>query len=108
MKHRLIAADSRKLKTIEDESVQLVVTSPPYPMIEMWDQSFGEMDPSIRADLEDGEKRICVYQYRRCDADAERAVSAILQSHCGCKLFFVDGLQRIARHPLEKAIQCAQ
>ena len=80
MKHRLIAADSRKLKTIEDESVQLVVTSPPYPMIEMWDQSFGEMDPSIRADLEDGsgmsafEKMhaILVDVWRECDRVLEK------------------------------------
>ena len=67
MKHRLIAADSRKLKTIEDESVQLVVTSPPYPMIEMWDQSFGEMDPSIRADLEDGSGESVIASWRKTD-----------------------------------------
>jgi DNA modification methylase len=28
------------LSDLEDRSVSLVVTSPPYPMIEMWDGSF--------------------------------------------------------------------
>ncbi|HVP24342.1 MAG TPA: site-specific DNA-methyltransferase [Conexivisphaerales archaeon] len=32
---------------MKDSSVQLVVTSPPYPMIEMWDSLFGQMNPQI-------------------------------------------------------------
>jgi len=40
---------------IEDGSVDLVVTSPPYPMIEMWDQQFFQMNPEIRAALDGGE-----------------------------------------------------
>jgi DNA modification methylase len=32
---------------IPNESIQLVVTSPPYPMIEMWDEMFASMDPEI-------------------------------------------------------------
>lgn len=34
-----------------DESIDLVVTSPPYPMIEMWDESFAVQDPEIGACL---------------------------------------------------------
>ena len=34
---------------IDSESVDLVVTSPPYPMIQMWDQMFGRLDPQIHA-----------------------------------------------------------
>ncbi|MCC7263471.1 MAG: site-specific DNA-methyltransferase [Candidatus Latescibacteria bacterium] len=37
------------------ESVDLVVTSPPYPMIEMWDAVFAAQDPDIAAWLERGE-----------------------------------------------------
>jgi len=33
--HKIIIGDSRKRDEIENESVHLVVTSPPYPMIEM-------------------------------------------------------------------------
>lgn len=32
---------------IDDESVHLVVTSPPYPMIEMWDELFKFINPKI-------------------------------------------------------------
>ena len=35
--HRLRIADSRDLAWIDGDSIDLVVTSPPYPMIEMWD-----------------------------------------------------------------------
>ncbi|MDD1779477.1 MAG: site-specific DNA-methyltransferase [Candidatus Helarchaeota archaeon] len=35
------------MDNVEDKSVDLVVTSPPYPMIEMWDQQFFQMNPQI-------------------------------------------------------------
>ena len=34
--HRIVYDDSSELSGIEDESVDLVVTSPPYPMVAMW------------------------------------------------------------------------
>lgn len=46
-KHRLIFSDSRNIKEIATSSVDLVVTSPPYPMIEMWDTLFSELNPKI-------------------------------------------------------------
>ncbi|WP_457753388.1 DNA-methyltransferase [Thermococcus sp.] len=45
--HRIIFADSRRMHEIEDESVHLVVTSPPYPMIEIWDDLFRRLNPDI-------------------------------------------------------------
>ena len=45
--HRIHFCDSRKLAVIDSESVELVVTSPPYPMISMWDASFGRQNPRI-------------------------------------------------------------
>lgn len=50
--HRIEFADSRSLKTIENESVNLVVTSPPYPMIEMWDMLFTSLNPQIGDSLD--------------------------------------------------------
>ena len=38
--HRFFYKDSRRLDFLADGSVHLVVTSPPYPMIEMWDDTF--------------------------------------------------------------------
>jgi modification methylase len=35
------------MKQIADDSVDLMVTSPPYPMIEMWDEIFSKQNPAI-------------------------------------------------------------
>ncbi|WP_336364480.1 DNA-methyltransferase [Halalkalicoccus salilacus] len=52
--HALHVGDARDL-ALDDESVELVVTSPPYPMIEMWDEVFAELDPGIGSALEAGD-----------------------------------------------------
>lgn len=41
------------MQSVDDESVDLVVTSPPYPMISMWDDCFISQDNRIAALLED-------------------------------------------------------
>lgn len=55
--HKILCLDSRKLSRIENNSVDLVVTSPPYPMIEMWDEVFSSMDPSIKNDINENPKK---------------------------------------------------
>ena len=45
--HKILFQDARDLKEIASESVDLVVTSPPYPMIEMWDDMFSDQNPDI-------------------------------------------------------------
>ncbi len=50
--HRVVVGDSRHLEAVADDSVELVVTSPPYPMVEMWDDLFSELDPAIGDALE--------------------------------------------------------
>jgi DNA modification methylase len=50
--HKILVADSRNLNNIDSQSVDLVVTSPPYPMIQMWDELFSELSPSARAHLQ--------------------------------------------------------
>ena len=45
--HRVVFSDSRDLGAIPDDCIDLVVTSPPYPMIEMWDRVFSDLNPSI-------------------------------------------------------------
>ncbi|MFD1205119.1 MULTISPECIES: site-specific DNA-methyltransferase [Sporosarcina] len=52
--HRLLNQNAKDLKGIPDQSVALVVTSPPYPMIEMWDELFIELRPEIKAHLDEG------------------------------------------------------
>ena len=45
--HQLHFGDARKMKAIGANSVDLVVTSPPYPMIQMWDALFCRLDRSV-------------------------------------------------------------
>ncbi|HIJ08114.1 TPA: site-specific DNA-methyltransferase [Candidatus Bathyarchaeota archaeon] len=55
--HRVIMGTSQQMPEIHDSTVQLMVTSPPYPMIKMWDKQFCQVDPRIAdlwQELEDG------------------------------------------------------
>ena len=45
--HRFIVSDARDLHLLTDNCVDLVVTSPPYPMIQMWDDLFMHLSPDI-------------------------------------------------------------
>lgn len=47
-KHKLFFENSQNMQFLKDESVNLIVTSPPYPMIEMWDEIFFKMNPQIK------------------------------------------------------------
>jgi DNA modification methylase len=52
--HLPLVGDARDLP-LPDDSVELVVTSPPYPMIEQWDDLFADLDPTIGEALERGD-----------------------------------------------------
>lgn len=54
-KHKIINMNSNNLNFIENGSINLIVTSPPYPMIEMWDSLFISQDNSIQFNLENGD-----------------------------------------------------
>ena len=53
--HNILFQDARDLKEIPPESVDFVVTSPPYPMIEMWDEMFSHQNPEIQGALANGD-----------------------------------------------------
>lgn len=52
--HKILFQDARDLREIPSESVDLVVTSPPYPMIEMWDDMFSDQNSEIQNALTRG------------------------------------------------------
>ncbi len=52
--HRLYFRSSRDLSCIGNSSVNLIVTSPPYPMIEMWDADFTSQDADIGTCIREG------------------------------------------------------
>jgi DNA modification methylase len=56
--NKIFFCNSNEMHEISDSSVDLMITSPPYPMIEMWDGSFSNQNPAIREALkkEDGDQ----------------------------------------------------
>ena len=53
--HQLLCRDSSDLSFLDDNSVDLVVTSPPYPMVSMWDEMFFSTFPLCQKWLEEGD-----------------------------------------------------
>ncbi|HLD43678.1 MAG TPA: site-specific DNA-methyltransferase [Candidatus Nanoarchaeia archaeon] len=53
-KHKVFFGNSNNMKEVLDSSVNIIVTSPPYPMIEMWDKQFSSLNPKIGEALKDG------------------------------------------------------
>jgi DNA modification methylase len=51
-RHIVHSASSMHMDALEDKSIELVVTSPPYPMIQMWDEQFAGFDQAIEKDLD--------------------------------------------------------
>ncbi|KJR42713.1 DNA methylase domain protein [Candidatus Magnetoovum chiemensis] len=49
--HQFLFQDSRHCQNIPTQSIALTVTSPPYPMIEMWDELFKQLNHSIAQSL---------------------------------------------------------
>jgi len=45
--HKIFFGNANDMKQIEDCSIDLMITSPPYPMIEMWDEIFAKQNPVI-------------------------------------------------------------
>lgn len=54
-KHVILNIDSSNMVQIDDKSIDLIITSPPYPMIEMWDTVFSQQNPSIARSLAEGD-----------------------------------------------------
>ena len=53
--HRIYVSNSDDIAQLEDGEVDLVVTSPPYPMIEMWDGLFADLNSEINGRLQEGD-----------------------------------------------------
>jgi modification methylase len=64
--HRIFFASAAHMEALADESIDLVVTSPPYPMIEMWDACFCRQDPSICDLLTQGDGPTAWERMHRC------------------------------------------
>jgi modification methylase len=66
--HRVIFGNANDLSMLTDASVDLMVTSPPYPMIEMWDAIFSKQNPKIGSALQDDDGR-CAFELMHQELD---------------------------------------
>lgn len=72
--HKIIFGDAREMQEIEEESVHLAVTSPPYPMIEMWDEDFKSQNKKVEELFEQFEKE-------ESDDKKEQILTEIFEAH---------------------------
>ena len=83
--HRVHIGDSRSLEGLEPNSVELVVTSPPYPMIELWDELFVSLDPAIEGHLAAGRGRAAFEaMHTALDAVWETVSSVLVDGGIAC------------------------
>jgi len=53
--HKVIFGNAINMEAVSSESVDLMVTSPPYPMIEMWDEMFAQQSSYVKKALDKGD-----------------------------------------------------
>jgi len=66
--HRQFFGDCRQMATLADASIELVVTSPPYPMIAMWDALFISSNSRIENLLEHNPQQAFELMHQILDA----------------------------------------
>lgn len=68
MIHSIYFNASQNMHQLGDESVDLVVTSPPYPMIEMWDDIMSKQNHAIKEALNSKQSRTA-FELMHCELD---------------------------------------
>ena len=53
--HKIFFKNSAEMSKLGSNTIDLMVTSPPYPMIEMWDSLFSNMNGNIKVALQKGD-----------------------------------------------------
>ncbi len=68
-RHNIHFEDANDMSAVDTETVDLMITSPPYPMIEMWDEMFSSRDDKIKQAFQEGDG---MQAYRRMHEDLNR------------------------------------
>lgn len=66
-RHKVYISNSQNMKCLSDDSIDLIVTSPPYPMIEMWDEIMCSLNPCIKDALENDPATAFELMHRELD-----------------------------------------
>ncbi|MCI4320150.1 MAG: site-specific DNA-methyltransferase [Thermoplasmata archaeon] len=96
----IIAGDARELRGVGDASVELVVTSPPYPMIARWDALFRELGA---VDF-DGMHRVLGDAWRACHRVL--VPGGLLAINIGDALRSLDGEFRLWPNHARVVLEC--
>ena len=80
--HKFYSENSTNLSFIPDKSIQLIVTSPPYPMIEMWDAVFNSQNPEISKLLEENKPMDAFRKMHEILNDVWRECDRVLADNC--------------------------
>lgn len=56
--HEIVFSNAKSMEKISSNSIHLIITSPPYPMIEMWDSLFSSLNSEIQSSLESGNGKL--------------------------------------------------
>lgn len=64
--HYLFIQDANDMSALDDQSIDLVVTSPPYPMIQMWDELFAESNPKVANALKNSDGKLAFELMHQC------------------------------------------
>lgn len=65
--HIIYYQPSQKMTQLSDSSIDLVVTSPPYPMIEMWDNTFSSQTTGIDKIIKNSPEQAWEMMHRQLD-----------------------------------------
>ena len=83
--HRLLFKDSCTMDELRPGSINLVVTSPPYPMIAMWDDVFSLADASVADHLAEGRGAEAFEQmHQQLDRVWAKLASAMAEGALAC------------------------
>ncbi|MDA3897492.1 MAG: site-specific DNA-methyltransferase [Desulfobacteraceae bacterium] len=78
--HRSLFQNAKKMKTLKSGSIDLVVTSPPYPMIEMWDEVFKNWNPKVKTAFKDNDGGAAFELMHQALDDVWKEVARVLRN----------------------------
>lgn len=65
--HKIYFDNSNRMDKVANDSVDLVVTSPPYPMIEMWDDIMSLQNPEIKDNIQSNPHKAFELMHKELD-----------------------------------------
>lgn len=80
--HHIYFSDSSQMADVADNSIDLILTSPPYPMIEMWDDLFISQNPDLKKPLTSGNGFAAFEAMHAVLDNAWQEISRVLNPGC--------------------------